>query len=296
MDMVAGLLWRERLRAGMLAVLLTVSSSVVHAVSSIANDQNSIFAKSLYLVDNLSEANNTIIVANQYTRKDGIIYSQSLPLVGDYDDASEDLFALTPSALLLLPGNAKGESYPSDLVIQEKHDDDVITYDYAKYNRESNKTALNSRDVLQKKDLSGLLLADYLNETFNAANASAFTHLKESGLRFPKGSIAYLYQQSVISTTYLDFSLQEATEFKHLDDWLAVNGSEGWKKLQWKGYWIAQPKAADEVWGVIEYQSWVYRALFSSAGDDSAALYKNNYFFNQTAFDAVSEAIKQFYQ
>lgn len=294
--MVAGFLWRERLRAGMLAVLLTVSSSVVHAVSSIANDQNSIFTKSLYLVDNLSEANSTIIVANQYTRKNGVIYSQSLPLVGDYDDASDELYALTPSALLLLPGNAKGESYPSDLVIQEKHEDDVVTYDYAKYNKDANKTAMTSRDVMQKKDLSGLPVADYLNETFNSTTDSAFARLKGRGARFPEGSIAYLYQQSVINTTYLDFSLQEATEFSHLDDWLAANGSEGWKKLQWKGYRIAQPKATDEVWGMIEYQSRVYRALFTSAGDDSAALYKNNYFFNQTAFDAVSEAVKQCYQ
>lgn len=294
--MVEGLLWRERLRAGMLAVLLTVSSSMVQAVSSIATDQNSIFARSLYLVDNLSEANTTIIVANQYTRKNGMIYSRSLPLVGDYDDASDELYALTPSTLLLLPGNAKGEAYPSDLVIQEKHDDDVITYDYARYNQDVNKTALTSRDVMQKKDLSGLPVADYLNETFNTTNDAAFAKLKEKGARFPQGSIAYFYQQSLINTTYLDFSLQEATEFKHLDDWLAANGSEGWKKLQWKGYSVAQPKAEDEAWGVIEYQSRVYRALFTKSGDDSASLYKNNYFFNQTAFDAVSEAVKQCYE
>lgn len=294
--MVAGLLWRERLRAGMLAVVLAFSSSVVHAVSSIANDENSIFAKSLYLVDNLSEGNTKIIVANQYTRKNGTIYSQSLSLVGDYDDASDDLYALTPSALVLLPGNGKGESYPSDLVIQEKHEDDVITYDYARFNKETNKTALTNRDVMQKKDLSGLPVVDYLNETFNTTNDSAFARLKESDARFPPGSVAYLYQQSVINTTHLDFSLQEATQFKNLDEWLAANGGENWKKLQWKGYWIAQPKAADEVWGVIEYQSRVYRALFTSAGDDSASLYKNNYFFNNIAFDAVSEAVKQYYQ
>lgn len=294
--MVANLWWRERLRAGMLTVLLTVSNSMVHAVSSVVSDQDSIFAKSLYLLDNLTDGGATVVIASQYTRKEGAIYTKSWPVIGEYDDASDDLYALTPDAFLTIPGNAKGEQYPTDLVIQEKHDNNQIIYEYAKYNQEQNKAALTTRDVLVRKDLSGLPISEYLNETFDDATPAAYGKLKGSGLKFPAGSIAYLYQQTVINTTYLDFSMHEATSFKRLDEWLAANSAENWKKLQWKGYWIARSKNADEVWGVVEYQSRVYRALFTTAGDDSDSLYKNNYFFNQTAFDALSEAVKQFYQ
>lgn len=287
---------RNRLKAGLLAALVSVSTSVVHAASLVATDQTSIFAQGLYLLDNHTDPSGTVVVANQYTRKDGVVYTRSWALVGEFDDAADDLHALTPSALLLLPGNASGEQYPSDLVIQEKQDKGQISYEYARYNREGNKLAMSNRDVLVMKDLSGLPVADYLNETFFAANAVAYSQLKSSGIKFPKGAIGYLYQQSVIHTTYLDFSLLEPTEFSRIDDWLNANDADNWTRIQWAGYWIAQPKKADELWGVVEYQSRVYRALFNRAGDDSHALYKNNYFFNQAAFDALSEAVRQFYQ
>lgn len=287
---------RNRLKAGLLAALMAVSASVVQAASIIATDDSSIFAKGLYLLDNHSDINGTVVVASQYLRKNGMMYTRSWSLAGEFDDATDDLFALTPSALLQLPGNADGEQHPSDLVIQERQNDEQISYDYAKYNKEANKQAITSRDVLLKKDLSGLPLADYLNETFNGVNAAAFSKLKNSGLKFPAGATGYLYQQSVINTTYLDFSLQEPTEFSRIDDWLNANGADDWNKLQWAGYWMVQSKKADEPWAAVEYQGKVYRALFTKAGDDSHALYKNNYFFNQAAFDALSEAIRQFYQ
>ena len=287
---------RNRLKAGLLAALVSVSTSLVHAVSLVATDQTSIFAQGLYLLDNHTDPSGTIVVANQYIRKNGVVYSKSWALVGEFDDATDDLFALTPSALLLLPGNAGGEQYPSDLVIQEKQDNEQVSYEYARYNKEGNKQAVSNRDVLLRKDLSGLPVADYLNETFSGVNTVAYNQLKSSGIRFPKGAMGYLYRQSVMSTTYLDFSLLEPTEFSRMDDWLAANGADNWTRLQWAGYWVALPKKADESWGAVEYQSRVYRALFSRAGDDSHALYSNNYFFNQAAFDALSEAIRQFYQ
>ena len=287
---------RNKLKAGLLAALMAVSASVVHAASLIAGDDNSIFAKGLYLLDNHSDVAGTVIVANQYVRKKGTVYTRSWPLVGEFDDATDDLFALTPAALLQLPGNPGGEQHPSDLVIQERQNDDQVIYDYAKYNKETNKQAITCRDVLLKKDLSGLPVVDYLNETFNGVNTAAYAKLKNSGLKFPAGATGFLYQQSVINTTYLDFSLQEPTEFSRIDDWLAANGADDWNKLQWAGYWMVQSKKADEPWAAVEYQGKVYRALFTRAGDDSHALYKNNYFLNQTAFDALSEAIRQFYQ
>lgn len=287
---------QQIVQAAMLSVVMAVPMTLVHAASTVANDQNSVFAKGLYLIDNNTDEEGKLVIANQYIRKNGVVYAKSWALTGEYDDAVDNLFVLSPLQLLTIPGNATGEQYPVDIVIQEKQDGDQVTYQYAKYNKENDNSTISNSDVLQKKDLAGLRIADYMNETFQEKDDPAFKSLQSSNLKFPNGSIGYLFQKSMINSTYLDFSLQEATDYDNLDAWINANEPNAWKKMKWNGYAIAQPKDQSESWGAVEYQGKVYQALFTYAGDDSESLYKNNYFFNQAAYEAVSEAIKKYYQ
>lgn len=287
---------QQIVQAAMLSVVMAVPMTLVHAASTVANDQNSVFAKGLYLIDNNTNEEGKPVIANQYIRKNGVVYAKSWALTGEYDDAVDNLFVLSPLQLLTIPGNATGEQYPVDIVIQEKQDGDQVTYQYAKYNKENDNSTISNSDVLQKKDLAGLRIADYMNETFQEKDDPAFKSLQSSNLKFPNGSIGYLFQKSMINSTYLDFSLQEATDYDNLDAWINANEPNAWKKMKWSGYAIAQPKDQSESWGAVEYQGKVYQALFTYAGDDSESLYKNNYFFNQAAYEAVSEAIKKYYQ
>ncbi len=287
---------QQIVQAAMLSVVMAVPMTLVHAASTVANDQNSVFAKGLYLIDNNTDEEGKLVIANQYIRKNGVVYAKSWALTGEYDDAVDNLFVLSPLQLLTIPGNATGEQYPVDIVIQEKQDGDQVTYQYAKYNKENDNSTISNSDVLQKKDLAGLRIADYMNETFQEKDDPAFKSFQSSNLKFPNGSIGYLFQKSMINSTYLDFSLQEATDYDNLDAWINANEPNAWKKMKWNGYAIAQPKDQSESWGAVEYQGKVYQALFTYAGDDSESLYKNNYFFNQAAYEAVSEAIKKYYQ
>lgn len=185
------------------------------------------------------------------------------------------------------------------LRVNEKNKTRILTHEtagsvtFVPYNTELYKDAAATTIQYVQNTLDGTLLADAIDTNSIAKNNPNLLALKNSGLKFPVGSVGI---KQTLSTTHEDLLRFPIASVYSISDWKAKYGVNAvFKDMLWIGLSFSclvdnsnVPTGAC----VINYNDKVYEANYILHGTSTTQYY---FLFNKTAAEALAIGIKQYF-
>lgn len=176
------------------------------------------------------------------------------------------------------------------------------TYTIAPYTVEQGKSAGLVTFHYNVKPLSGLLLADSLNESFSLMPSQTLKlkHLRDSGKTFPTGSESLVVSKVTIHEDTAEFSSDEVTELMSVAEWEAMypEGTEfrsyAFKDLDVRCQHVVDLPLQDQTC-IGSYGGRFYMVTMSPKGEYLLPAGQMVY-FNQTASTALTDGIRADYK
>ena len=245
---------------------------------------------------------NQVVLSTNYTNVVGNAYSafQNVP----YRYLSEKRLIVSP-----IPQASPSGSYKEYIFVSATANSVTL----APYNEGLHKDTGAFTESYQKVDLGGKLIADVVTDrSFNVKiddlNLKA---LRESGLKFPQGSDAFVLTGATYSEDHLFFDY--VSMFKSIDAWKAnnagfeilfpTNGKYSYREFVWLGINFTCAVLSERIDGdltgcLITYEGQLYLGNYNVKGPDPYhSDFDRDYGlhyrgFNKTAADALESALK----
>lgn len=176
------------------------------------------------------------------------------------------------------------------------------TYTFAPYTVEQGKSAGLVTFHYNVKPLSGLLLADSLNESFSLMPSQIMKkkHLRDSGKTFPTGSESLVVSKVTNHEEMAEFSSDEVTELESVAEWepMFPEGTE-FRHYTFKDLEVTCQHATDvplqDQTCIGSYEGRIYMVTISPKGEYPLPAGQMVY-FNQTAATALTDGIRADYK